>query len=272
MTMRKALTSVAVAAAAAGLLAIPGTAHAGSPVPLPPALANHPFAKAWTGADLKAWGPGPNMPGNCASNNSETTVLANGDLQESTTGTSGDCTDVESPHTYPTLNGYVYEEQVYFNNLTQWNSFWMYGNSWPTDGEIDSFEGGPGTSFMSYHFAAPPSSPPFSYSTCNSTNSCDGNAAPIQSGPSSPDITPGWHTVDISYGDHGAGQGQVSVWYDGVLYGSVFGANVLKGGTHPGYWITTGTGSCSSASNGNVCGSAGQTSGVTDVRYLRVFT
>lgn len=254
----------------AALAAGTGTAHASSPVPLPAPLANHPFAWQWSGAQMKSFGPGANKPGNCTANTSELTVLASGYLQESTTGATGDCTDFESPHTYPSLDGYVYEARVYFNNLTQWNSFWMYGDNWPVDGETDSFEGGSGVSYMSYHYEG--SSGPASYSTCNNTNGCDSSATPLQSGPLSPNVTPGWHTIDISYGGHGAGQGQVAVWYDGTLYGQVWGPNVLAGGTDPGQWITVGTGSCNSAANGNVCGSSGQTSGVTQVAWIRAFT
>lgn len=268
--MRKVLTSVALAVAAAGLLAIPGTAHASNPVPLPAALRDHPFATQKLGQEIFNWGPGANNPGNCQANASELSYDgANAVL--TTSGQAGDCTDLESPHTYPTSDGYVYESRVYFSNYTQWDSFWMYGNSWPADGEIDAVEGGAGTSFMSYHFAAPPSAPPYSYSTCS--NGCDGNAAPLQDGPHGANITPGWHTVDISFGGHGAGQGQVAVWYDGALYGQVWGTNVLNGGSqNDPYWFTWGTGSCNSASNGNICNGTYPDPGTEKVAWIRIFT
>lgn len=256
----------------AALAAGAGTAHAANPVPLPTALRNHPFATEKLGQEIFNWGPGANHPGNCNANTSELSYDGTNAVL-TTTGQAGDCTDIESPHTYPTADGYVYESRVYNSNFTQWNSYWMYGNNWPTDGEIDSYEGGSGTSFMSYHFAAPPSSPPYSYSTCNSTNSCDGNAAPLQAGPSSPNITPGWHTVDISFGGHGAGQGAVSVWYDGTLYGTVYGPNVLNHGSqNDPYWFTWGTGSCNSASNGNVCNGTFPDPGTVKVAWIRIFT
>jgi hypothetical protein len=265
--MRKSLTSVAVAVAAAGLLAIPGAAQAANPKPLPTALANHPFATEKSGQEIFGYGPGANNPGNCQANTSELSFDgANAVL--TTSGQAGDCTDLESVHTYPTSNGYVYESRVYFSNWTQWDSFWMYGNNWPTDGEIDSVEGGSGTSFMSYHYGNPGS-----YSTCNNSNGCDANATPLQDGPDSANVAPGWHTIDISFGQHGAGQGQVAVWYDGALYGQVWGTNVLNGGNqNDPYWFTWGTGSCDSASNGNICNGTFPDPGTVKVAWIRIFT
>jgi hypothetical protein len=250
-------------AVAAGMA---GTAHAANPVPKPAALVNHPFVTSYTGTQIFNWGPGTDKPGNCTANTAELGITANtGYASLSTTGATGDCTDLELP-AQKTTNGYVYEIQAYFSNYTQWDAFWMFGQNWPTDGEIDSVEGGSGTSFMSYHYGNPGS-----YSTCNNTNGCDANATPIQVGPSGPNITPGWHTIDISYGAHGAGQGAVAVWYDGTQYGEVYGANVLKQGTDPNYQLVLSTGSCN-AGSANVCGSAGQTSGHVYVNYLRVFS
>lgn len=273
--MRKRFWAVFGALALGGLafVAVPGTAHASNPVPYPSALSNHPYATGWTGAQLNTSfvKNASNSPGNCTNPDTGEITVNGNNVQLSTTGATGDCLYLQSPHTYPTVDGYVYEIYAYFSNWTQWDSFWMYGNNWPQDGEIDAVEGGPGVNYLSYHYEGP--NGPTAYSTCNDTNGCDGNATPIQVGPNGSDISPGWHHIDISYGGHGAGQGEICAWYDGSEYGCVYGSNVLDGGSgNDPYWIVLDTGSCASANNGNVCGSSGQTSGNIQVAYLRIFT
>lgn len=266
---KRYLAGLAVAAvlAVTGLTTGTGTAQAANPKPLPAALANHPFATQKNGSEIVTWGNG-NNPGNCQPNTAERSFDGTNAVL-TTTGASGDCTYFESPHAYPTSDGYVYETRVNFSNFTQWDSFWMVGNNWPSDGEIDSVEGPHGTSYMSYHYGNPGS-----YSTCNNTNGCDGNATPLQDGPHGANISPGWHTIDISFGGHGAGQGQVAVWYDGTLYGQVWGPNVLNGGNqNDPFWFTWGTGSCDSANNGNNCGSTPVPDpGTVKVAWIRIFT
>lgn len=82
--------------------------------------------------------------------------------------------DLESPHTYPTVDGYVYETRVDFSNWTQWDSFWMYGSNWPVAGEIDATEGGDGINAISYHYEG--ADGPASMSSCNDRNNCDSSA------------------------------------------------------------------------------------------------
>ena len=267
--MRKILILLGSAFLAAGVVFAP-QAKAANPVPLPAPLANHPFATQKNGIDLYNWGPGANNPGNCTNPNRSEITYSAPNVVLTTNGQSGDCLDVQSPHTYPTNDGYVYETYMYASNWSQWASYWMYGNNWPTDGEIDSVEGGSGTSFTSYHYEG--SSGPAAYSTCNNTNGCDAGATPLQIGPSGANITSGWHTVDISYGGHGAGQGEVCVWFDGSQYGCVYGTNVLNGGTDPGYWFTYSTGSCQSANNGTVCNGNYPDPGTIKVQWIRIFT
>ena len=115
-----------------------GTAHASNPVPYPAGLAGHPFVKAWSPTDLYNWGPGSNSPGNCTNPNQGEIHNYTSYVQLSTSGATGDCNDLESPHTYPTADGYVYEAKIEVSNWTQWDAFWGYGNNWPTDGEIDA--------------------------------------------------------------------------------------------------------------------------------------
>lgn len=248
-------------------------ARAANPVPLPHALANHPYATTKTGAQIAAWGPGSNAPGNCTNpNTSEISTNSSGDAVLTTSGATGDCVDLESPHTYPTVDGYVYETYADFSNWTQWDSFWMYGSNWPTAGEIDATEGGDGINAISYHYEG--ANGPAAMSSCNDTNGCDASATPLTTEPKNPEISPGWHTIDISFGTCGSGCGAIDVWYDGTLYGTVSGANVLDGGSQDDpYWITYSTGSCN-ANGVDVCNSSngGQTGGTVTIAWLRIFT
>jgi hypothetical protein len=248
-------------------------AQATTPKPLPAPLANHPYGTTKTGLQIAAWGPGSNAPGNCTNpHTSEISTNSSGDAVLTTSGATGDCVDLESPHTYPTVDGYVYETFADFSNWTQWDSFWMYGSNWPTAGEIDATEGGDGINAISYHYEG--AAGPAQMSSCNDTNNCDSSATPLTTEPKNPEISPGWHTIDISYGTCGAGCGVIDVWYDGTLYGTVSGANILNGGSQDDpYWITYSTGSCDS-DNGDVCNSSngGQTGGTVTIAWLRIFT
>ena len=260
---------------AAGLSAVvlAGPAQAANPVPLPPALVNHPYATTVTGAQIAAWGPGANDPGNCTDpDTKEISTNSSGDAVLTTSGATGDCVNVQSPHTYPTTDGYVYETYADFSNWTQWDSFWMYGSNWPTAGEIDATEGGDGINAISYHYEG--SDGPASLSSCNDTNNCDSGATPLSTEPKNPAISPGWHTIDISFGGCGTGCGAIDVWYDGVLYGTVSGSEVLDGGSQDDpFWVTYSTGSCD-AEGVDVCNSSngGQTGGSVTVAWLRIFT
>jgi hypothetical protein len=68
-TWAKAIGIVSASALVAGVLVslslTMGTARAGAanPVPLPAALANHPYATTKTGAQIAAWGPGSDSVG-----------------------------------------------------------------------------------------------------------------------------------------------------------------------------------------------------------------
>jgi hypothetical protein len=247
-------------------------ARAANPVPLPAPLANHPYATTRTGAQIAAWGPGGNAPGNCTNpHRSEISTNSSGDAVLTTSGAIGDCVDLESPHTYPTADGYVYETYADFSNWTQWDSFWMYGSNWPTAGEIDATEGGDGINAISYHYEG--AHGPAAMSSCNDKNSCNSNATPLTTEPKNPAISPGWHTIDISFGKCGSGCGVVDVWYDGKLYGTVSGKNVLDGGSQDDpFWITYSTGSCD-AEGVSVCNSSngGRTGGSVKIAWLRIF-
>lgn len=252
-----------------------GVAHASNPVPLPAALANHPFAQAWSPTDLYNWGPGSNAPGNCTTPNQGEIVNHVSYVQLSTSGATGDCNDLQSPHEYPTADGYVYEAKIEVSNWTQWAAFWQYGSNWPTAGEIDAVEGGSGRNFVSYHYQG--ANGPASVSNCNNTNGCS-SAGPITKPVNSTalaNIAPGVHIIDVAYGQCGTGCAKIVTYYDGVVVAQVDSSyvNTLNGDNQDNpYWIVFDTGSCNSAHNGNVCGSGGQTGGWVKVYYLRAFT
>lgn len=243
--------AVLVAATLSGLVS-GGPAQATVPKPTPPQLVNHPFATEKDAPQLLAWGPGDNEPGNCVANTNEIQGDAN-NITLFTTGNSNDCTDIESPHTYPTTDGYVYETDMYFSNNRNWPAFWMYGDNWPSGGEIDAFEINFETNYVSYHYG---SSPPGS-----ELSTYDHTLTPLAG---TPNITPGWHIIDISFG-----AGDITVWYDGKAY-----VNVPMNIAAPA-WIVWSEGSCDMPDEGqSVCASQSDigSPGYVEVKWLRIFT
>lgn len=239
--------AVAACVVALGISGAVSPASASVPVPLPVALSGHPFVTVKTAPQLRAWGPGANDPGNCVADTRD--ILGDqANITLTTSGATGNCTDVESPHTYPTTTGYVYEARIYFSNFYQWVAYWMYGNLWPADGETDAVEANFNQNCFSYHYGT--TSDPLYTSTCYSAGIT----------PESANIKPGWHTVDIAYGDH-----SVSVYYDGRLY-----ATATKGVVNDPSWIVFSTGSCNAEGN-NECVTGGQLAGYTEVQWLRIF-
>ena len=245
---------------AAGVFIIVPHASASTVQPLPKALAGHPLATIKDARVLLSWGPGGNDPGNCVANAREIRGDA-ANVTLSTTGVTGDCTDIQSPHEYPTVAGYVYEARMYFSNWYQWVAYWMYGNNWPFAGETDAVEANFDANYFSYHYAPCNGSVSSSEYSTNPWNYDCKSTLPTHS----PDIQPGWHTVDIAYGTH-----SVSVYYDGNLFAAVSGASVVNGASDPS-WVTFSTGSCN-AEGDNECASGGQRSGYTEIQWLRIFT
>lgn len=259
--MRRVLLTIAVTAAAALSLVFTseGAANAANPVPAAKALVNHPFVKSFTAKELAAW-PQSNL-GNCVSNPKEVFLDPAGYAEVNTTGITADCADIVSPHAYPTVDGYVYEMRVWISNVTQWNSYWMTGNNWPTDGEIDSTEGLGGTNCATYHGAGN-----------TTTGSCSFTNTPVPT--RSPNlVTPGWNTVDIAFGGCGSGCGRIEIFYNGRPYVNLASPLVLDGGRqNDPFWISYDARSCDSVANTNTCGSVKTPDpGVNKIAYLRIF-
>jgi beta-glucanase (GH16 family) len=281
--IRPALTagaSVAIGAAivAAALFAHPAPASATAAatakpasakiVPYPHALASgHPLAQADAPRTLvsSAWktvsNPN-NAPGDCPAKPSAVSLTASGYAELKTTGAANDCEWIASPNAMPTKAGYIYEADVYFSNFKDWPGFWMLGNSWPAQGELDAAEPNFGVSYVTWHQAA-----------CNSSRSDSevstnpwAYACKTTIKPSGKNIQPGWHIIDIAWSSNG-----LQIYYDGALYVSIH-ESVTTGKTADPMRVVFSEGSClNGAANECVAGGAG-TSGNVQVKYLRVFS
>jgi hypothetical protein len=230
--------------------------HATAIVPLPKALANHPFAKAWTGAELaaSAWNAPSNDPGNCAPNPSQVSVNSSGYAELTTNGDSGNCVAIQSPHTYPTVDGYVYEADVYFSSWENGTSFWMYGPDWPVQGEIDSVEASFDNNYVTWHQGA------------NDETEGTGPGQDQEITPTGANISPGWHVIDIAFGGN-----RIQLFYDGQPYITL--PETLTATTDDPMFIVFSEGSCEQQGF-NACenGTLGLgVAGNMQIKYLRAF-
>jgi hypothetical protein len=168
-----------------------------------------------TGAQLKSWnqtssycrGQSWEVPdGEVATDSSDDAVLE-------TTGKPGSCVALISPGSYSSA---VIEADIYFPPLpgksgviANWTSFWLSGQNWPADGELDAVEAYPAgtTSAVTWHWGTPDSLLSISTGVAGS----DG-VLPVKGS----NITPGWHVVDIVYT-----RGFFAVYYDGTEYTSL---------------------------------------------------
>jgi hypothetical protein len=138
---------------------------------------------------------------------------ANGNATLATTGKPGSCVALISPGK---VSSGVVEAEVYFpalpgkpGTIADWTSVWMTDESnWPVAGELDAVEAEPatGVNAVAYHYGS--ASSPQEVST-------DGFASQGTLPKLGPNLTPGWHTVDIAYT-----KGSFSVYYDGKLFSS----------------------------------------------------
>jgi hypothetical protein len=240
-------------------------AHASAPVPLPSALAGHPYVQQWTGAQLSspAWANPQNAPGNCPANPAQVHHLSNGNVELWTSGKSGNCTSIQSPVELPSGNGYIYEIRfgLSASNIHNWPAYWGYGNSWPSQGEIDAYEMQFRTNYVSWHYA------PCNSNTSSSVKStdpwsynCKTNLRAVGA-----NISTGSHIIDIAFTSN-----SVQVYYDGHLYTTA--PEGLTGTGHDPFWITVSEGSCESAGN-SVCNSPSDLGIAANlqVNYIREF-
>jgi hypothetical protein len=154
---------------------------------------------------------------------------ASGDATLTVTGDSGSCVAAISPGAYSSA---VIEADIDFpalpgssNTIADWTSFWLTdGDAWPEDGELDAVEAQPvnGVNAVSWHSGSDSSQ--FVAST--------DDFFPAKLPQNAPNLTPGWHVVDIVYT-----QGFFAVYYDGQQYTSYTSDNVT--GDPLNIYITT---------------------------------
>lgn len=89
-----------------------------------------------------------------------TVRLAAADLDLTTSGQFGDCAEITSNSTF---RYGIYEARIWVQAgsagpIANWPAFWLSGQHWPVDGEIDAFEAMGGYDSASFHYGADNSS------------------------------------------------------------------------------------------------------------------
>jgi len=149
-----------------------------------------------------------------------------------TTGKDGSCVALISPGAYSSA---VVEAYVYFpplpghpGTIANWTSIWLTNQAaWPADGELDAVEAEPatGVNAVAWHWG--------SAGDEEQSMSTDGYAQQGTLPRDGPNLTPGWHLVDIAYT-----QGFFAVYYDGKLFSTLSSGTVT--GSALNVLITTG--------------------------------
>jgi hypothetical protein len=154
---------------------------------------------------------------------------ADGNATLTVNGQTGSCVAAISPGSYSSA---VIEADIDFpalpgssNTIADWTSLWLTdGNAWPQDGELDAVEAQPvnGLNAVSWH----------SGSSASQFVASTDDFFPTKLAQGAPNLTPGWHVVDIVYT-----QGFFAVYYDGQQYTSYTSSNVT--GDPLNIYITT---------------------------------
>jgi hypothetical protein len=137
-----------------------------------------------------------------------------GDALVETNGQDGSCAGLISPEAYSSA---VIEAYIYFpplpgrlSTIADWTSVWLTDQAtWPVGGELDAVEAEPatGVNAVAWHWGTAGS--PMSMST-------DGFAPDGTLPKDGPNLTAGWHVVDIVYT-----KGFFAVYYDGKEFTSL---------------------------------------------------
>lgn len=221
-----------------------------------------------TGSQLAAWNKTATYcsQDSISAGNGTVATDSSGDATLTTTGKSGSCAAIISPATY---SSGVIEARINFpalpgkpNTIANWTSFWLTNQAaWPVDGELDAVEAAPltGQNTVSWHSGASSSS----VYTTSTDGLHQGKLAA-----SGPNLTPGWHTVDVVYT-----KGFFAVYYDGRKFTSytsskVTGAalNIILSST-----VTPKTAAAWSMIGGPEVNSSSKPA-TTAVQYLRVWS
>jgi len=174
-----------------------------------------------TGATLTSWNQTSSFCSGQSWEVGDGTVStdSSGDAVLATTGKAGSCVGLVSPGAYSSA---VIEAYIYFpplpgkpDTIADWTSVWLTNQAtWPVDGELDAVEAAPvtGKNTVSWH-----SGPNESSVFVASTDTFHQTRLPIKG----PNLTPGWHVVDIVYT-----KGSFAVYYDGQEYTSYSSSKV----------------------------------------------
>jgi hypothetical protein len=161
--------------------------------------------------------------------NGKVTVSSSGAAVLSTTGAPSSCAALISPKS---VASGVIEASVYFSSvpgkpktIANWTGVWMTkGSTWPKDGELDATEAEPvdGVDAVSWH----------SGTEASQYIASTDDFFPVKLPKKGPNVTPGWHMVDIVYT-----KGFFAVYYDGKNYTSFRSSHVT--GSPLNIYLTT---------------------------------
>jgi hypothetical protein len=168
-----------------------------------------------SGAELASWNKTSSFcpQASWAVPDGAVSIDPNGDATLTTTGKPGSCVSIISPGAY---SSGVVEADINFpalpgkpGTIADWTAFWLTDEpTWPVDGEIDAVETEPvtGVNAVSYHWGTVKK--PLDMST-------DGFAPNGKIPVTGPNLTPGWHVVDVVFN-----KGFFAVYYDGKEFAS----------------------------------------------------
>jgi hypothetical protein len=276
---RIALAGAALASIVA-LAGLPASAQSPPAPPLPPAAkpppqplgvpGNYVLTETFTPAQLYTWRFPTNSPGGFSCTTSQVQLYARV-IALQTTGANGNCAVIQYPAggstgLFPTTSG-VIEAQIYLSaipgqptQIADWAAMWMYGENWPTDGEIDAVESSYGVSAVTYHYgSSDPSSPSYNLSYTTYRPLYPVNAAGVYAQPltvTGPNVHPGWNTVDIVFSTN-----EIQIYYNHMLYTTAEGSYITG---KPAYLVFD-----------DVSGSGENTLGIPGymlVRYVAVYS
>jgi hypothetical protein len=122
-----------------------------------------------------------------------TFALSSAGLALTTDGTFGNCAKITSKTTYQygIFEARIWAQAGPNGTIANWPAFWMDGQNWPVDGEIDAFEAMLGYDSASFHYGADNS-----YLTKQDTA-----------------LTPGWNIVDVVWQPQ-----MLAVYYNGQKF------------------------------------------------------
>lgn len=201
---------------AAALVGVHVLTSPSTPVPVGPA-ANYAgsLELSASGAELASWNQTPSFCREVSWGvpDGAVTTAATGDALLTTTGKPGSCVGIISPGAF---SSGVVEADIDFpalpgkpGTIADWTALWLTDQAtWPVDGEIDAVETEPatGVNAVSYHWGT--RSKALEMST-------DGFAPNGKIAVYGPNLTPGWHVVDVVFT-----KGYFAVYYDGKEFAS----------------------------------------------------